>query len=68
MKCPLSSHLEPHSCGGWLNIWDECIEKECAWWYKENNTCSILTLAQGSTYLHAVLLAIEAKMPFSPKF
>lgn len=63
MKCPLFQ-------AGWLmkdNVGTsseaDCLEDDCAWWYKENNTCAIVTLAQGSTYIHKVLLTLANKMP-----
>ena len=41
----------------------DCLGDECAWWYQENEACSMLTLAQGVTYLHKASLVIAARMP-----
>jgi len=40
---------------------DQCIKEECAWWHKDNETCSILTIAQGVVYLHKELLELKIK-------
>ena len=68
MKCPLTfkTHYYPEKAvairGG------DCLKEECAWWFRENSGCSVLTLAQGSTYIHKVLLSMEKKMPHARQF
>ena len=64
MKCPLrntTTHFPDEQVG--IDTWD-CLQDKCAWWYKENNACGILTIAQGATYLHKALVALDSKMPF----
>lgn len=59
MKCPLIPQMKYTTFELIESQPGDCLKEECAWYYKENQSCSMLTLAQGSTYIHKVLLAIE---------
>ena len=56
MKCPLSKNICEEGSYPPDMEYKNCLEGECAWWYAENNTCALLTLAQGSVYVHKALL------------
>ena len=68
MKCPLFTtnskpeHLRDHP------EYSDCLQEQCAWWFKNNGVCAVLTLAQGLVYLHKVLLSMENKMPHKVQF
>ena len=62
MKCPLTYDAYSSEDGQRVGEWDSCLEAECAWWYKDNSCCSILTLAQGSIYIHKAALSIEREL------
>lgn len=68
MKCPLLAHKTYIEDDWPTQVYEDCLKQECAWWYKENGSCALLTLAQGSTYLHKVLLDMEKKMPHEKQF
>jgi len=58
VKCPLLQRYLIQGEDNALEALDNCLQEECAWWYRENECCSMLTLAQGSTYIHKALLDI----------
>jgi len=68
MKCPIFRHAEMSLGTPYLTEGSDCLKEECAWWYKNNERCAVLTLAQGQVYLHKVLLSIENKMPHAGQF
>lgn len=68
MKCPLFCIGDRRVQLGEETEYGDCLKEECAWWYRENHACSILTLAQGGTYIHKVLLEMATKMPHEEQF
>ena len=68
MKCPILVAGYWSSVPGVNTSRTDCLKEECAWYHSKNQACSMLTLAQGSTYVHKVLLAIESKMPPEGQF
>lgn len=56
MKCPLHYKVIRYEQTQQVVDFFDCVKEECAWWYKENRCCAMLTFAQGSSYIaHALL-------------
>lgn len=68
MKCPLQNRLVSFTPEKYGYEMGECLQEECAWWLEENDCCAILTLAQGSTYIHRAVLDLVNKMPHEAEF
>ena len=59
MKCPLfrAANIVNDTDFTWSG--DDCLKEDCAWWLKENQSCALLTIAQGHTYIHRALVNLQ---------
>jgi len=63
VKCPLLVQMSYIKSLPRYEMATACLKEECALWFKDNESCSIATIAQGTVYLHKVMLEVAEKMP-----
>ena len=62
MKCPLSHHMKYNEPYHSHEVYEDCLEEECAWWNKANGECCLSTLAVETSLISYFLNGIRDKM------
>ncbi len=68
MKCPIRYNVWVDKENKPILLDQDCLKEECAWWYRENNACSILDICADIEGLHETLIDLVEKMPHELQF
>lgn len=68
MKCPLLAHKTYIEDDWPMQVYEDCLKEECAWWDNTNDTCAILQLSKSLYYMGIHVAQAELKMPHAGQF
>lgn len=63
MKCPLLAHKTYIEDDWPMQVYEECLKEECAWWRDDIQMCAIKDLSLELGYTQHRLADIADKMP-----
>ena len=63
MKCPLLAH-KTYIPDDWpMQVYEDCLQGECAWWDKDLEHCCIKGIEVGLAYVNQNIARIKNLMP-----
>ena len=68
MRCPLLAH-KTYIPDDWpMQVYEDCLKEECAWWQSELQNCIVYQIGMEIGTLCLFLEEIKEKMPHAGQF
>ncbi|GAI93181.1 unnamed protein product [marine sediment metagenome] len=61
MKCPMLQRYLIQGENEALEVFDDCLKEECAWWDEEKHRCAVLGIYKMIYAVHRRLVSIGEK-------